>query len=145
MKEIEKSVAGQCGECQRQFRIIAAPKGICPYCDAAVFDMRDESPVFEACAACGCETFFRQKDFNHAVGCCVILIAAIFVPWTYGLSLIPAAIVDWVLFKRTPDVGVCYKCRGEYRGWPIPATIHDYDHYAAERFQDEWKSENEPD
>jgi len=53
---------------------------------------------FSKCPHCKCEHFYRQKDFNRAIGCLVILIGAVFVPLTYGLSLVIVAIADWILY-----------------------------------------------
>lgn len=85
---------------------------------------------------CGCEVFYRQKDFNPALGCCVVAFAAILVPWTYGLSLLPAAALDWWLYRRTPDVAVCYHCRSQFRGYSMPAAIRGFDHFLAEKYEE---------
>ena len=38
-----------------------------------------------------------------------------FVPWTYGLSLISLSLVDLWLYWRLPESVVCYKCDTVFR------------------------------
>ena len=52
---------------------------------------------------CGCQNLYRKKDFNQVIGCLIILIGAILVPWTYGLSLIIISLVDFLLYRRVKD------------------------------------------
>ena len=42
--------------------------------------------TFDICPICGCKDLYKKKDFNQAIGCLIILIGAIFVPWTNGIS-----------------------------------------------------------
>lgn len=131
------SLAGTCPHCRQVFRTDVehdAPAN-CPKCEETVVDTFSSATVFETCAMCGCDAFYRQKDFNPAIGCCVVLFAAVLVPWTYGLSLIPAALVDWFLYHRTADMVVCYRCRAQYRGFEIPASIAGFDHYLGEKHE----------
>jgi hypothetical protein len=107
----------------------------CPRCQNGILEELHTDKVFDTCAMCGCDAFYRQKDFNPAIGCCIVLFAAVLVPWTYGLSLIPAALVDWFLYRRTPDMVVCYRCRSQFRGYDIPGRIAGFDHYIGEKHE----------
>lgn len=91
---------------------------------------------FSKCPHCECEHFYRQKDFNRAIGCLVILIGAVFVPQTYGLSLVIVAIADWILYRRVADMVVCYKCREEFINIDIPEHITPFDHHIAELYEE---------
>lgn len=91
---------------------------------------------FSQCSLCGCEHFYRQKDFNKAIGCLVILSGAVLVPFTYGLSLVVVAIIDWLLYKRISDEAVCYKCREEFKNVDIPECIKSFDHHIAELYEE---------
>ncbi|MDA0322046.1 MAG: hypothetical protein O2923_04935 [Verrucomicrobia bacterium] len=131
------SVAGTCPHCRELFRteIDASHRLACPRCEHEILETLAPERVFEACVMCDCDAFYRQKDFNSAIGCCIVLFAAVLVPWTYGLSLIPAALVDWFLYRRTADMVVCYRCRSQFRGFDIPQRIVDFDHYLAEKHE----------
>ena len=69
----------------------------------------------DACALCGCEHLYRQRDFNRGLGCLLVVIGAVFVPWTYGLSLVGLSLVDLWLYRRLSDSVVCYRCDTVYR------------------------------
>ncbi len=88
------------------------------------------------CPHCNCKHFYRQKDFNKVIGCFVILTGAVFVPFTYGLSLLLVAVIDWFLYKRVADEAVCYKCREEFKNIEIPDNIKPFDHHIAELYEE---------
>ena len=91
---------------------------------------------FDNCPKCNCEHFYQQKDFNRAIGCLVILVGAILVPFTYGLSLAVVAIIDWFLYSRVPDEMVCYKCREVFKDTKISQKIKPFDHHIAELYEE---------
>jgi len=74
-----------------------------------------EEARVETCPLCGCRHLYRQRDVNRALGCGLILLGAVFVPWTYGLSLVGLSLVDLWLYRRLKDTVVCYKCDTVYR------------------------------
>ena len=92
----------------------------CPNCaeslalDPSGWSVDDSSRV-ETCPLCGCRHLYRQRDFNRALGCVLVLIGAVFVPWTYGLSLIVLSLVDLALYYRLPESVVCYRCDTVFR------------------------------
>lgn len=92
----------------------------CPNCeeqltlDLAGWSEEDERLV-ETCLLCGCRHLYRQRDLNRALGCLLVAIGAILVPWTYGLSLVVLAVVDLILFHRLRESVVCYRCDTVYR------------------------------
>ena len=114
----------QCPSCGLPFRDdITAAGGDdvhCPQCDAVrvVANQRwsdlPEGRV-EVCPLCGCRHLYRQRDINRAWGCVLVAIGAVFVPWTYGLSLVALALVDLWLYRRLTFSVVCYKCDTVYR------------------------------
>lgn len=69
----------------------------------------------DACPLCGCDHLYRQRDFNRGLGCLLVVIGAVFVPWTYGLSLVVLSLVDLVLYYRLSEAVVCYRCDTVYR------------------------------
>ncbi len=90
---------------------------------------------FSICPICGCKDLYRKKDFNQAVGCIIILIGAILVPWTYGVSLLALSLVDFFLYQRVKDSVECYKCKSEYKNIAVPTQIKSFDHHIAELYE----------
>ena len=133
------SVATRCGHCQAIVRLRPEPGKtyLCPHCEKASWTAPARERQFEACMFCGCEHFYRLKDFNKYLGLGVIVVAALLVPRTYGLSMAAAFLIDWALYARTPEMVKCYRCQSEFRGYPIPDGIRLYDHYTAERVETE--------
>ena len=80
---------------------------------------------FSECPVCGCKHLYYKKDFNQAVGCIIILIGAVLVPWTYGISLIVLAIIDLLLYRRIKDSVECYQCKSEYKNMAVPNEPQD--------------------
>ena len=107
----------ECPACRRRYRIgeVAARLEQCPICD--------------------CRRFFRQKAFPRALGIGLVMVGAILVPFTYGVSLMVLALVDLLIYRRVPLLAVCYLCRAEFRGVPVPARILPFRHHMAEGFE----------
>jgi hypothetical protein len=81
----------------------------------------------ERCAACGHDQLFFQKDFNRTTGIVLVAIGAVFVPWTYGLSLFAMSILDYIVWRKVKDVIVCYQCQTVHRGYPPNPDIKPFD------------------
>ncbi len=92
----------------------------CPNCDHTLevspenWSDTPEARV-EHCPLCGCKHLYRQRDFNRGLGCLLVVIGAVLVPWTYGLSLIVLSAVDFWLYRRLQMSVVCYRCDAVYR------------------------------
>jgi hypothetical protein len=69
----------------------------------------------ETCPLCGCRHLYRQRDFSRALGCGLVVVGALLVPWTFGLSLAVCGLIDLWLYRRLKDVVVCYQCDTVYR------------------------------
>jgi hypothetical protein len=83
--------------------------------------------VIDRCAACGHTELYFQKDFNRATGIALVVLGSIFVPWTYGLSLLGVTILDYVVWRLVKDVIVCYDCQAVHRGYPANPAIKPFD------------------
>lgn len=113
----------QCRACGLPFPAVLTPETgslPCPQCG----DVRQvpaegwtDAPggQVEVCPLCGCRHLYRQRDFNRALGCGLVALGAVLVPWTFGLSLIAFGLVDLWLYRRLKDAVVCYKCDTVYR------------------------------
>lgn len=113
----------QCRACGYPFHATLAPESgelPCPNCGVArpvATEGWTDGPDarIEVCPLCACRHFYGQKDVNRALGCALVTIGAVFVPWTFGLSLIAFGLVDLWLYRRLKEAVVCYKCDTVYR------------------------------
>jgi len=93
----------------------------------------------DACAVCQCPELYRHRDFNQKLGLFLIAIGAGLWIWTGSfLPMVAAAAVDVVLYFLLPDVGICYRCKAHYRGFPWIANLPSFDlerheHYRFEK------------
>ena len=86
----------------------------------------EQSGKVQACAACGHDRLYIQKDFNRNAGLAIVVAGAIvsvlFFAWgdafwsmaTLGVT----ALVDILVYKLVGTVTVCYVCHAVYRGFP---------------------------
>ena len=82
---------------------------------ALVIDHNPNHPPLDRCPVCGCEHLYRQKDFNKRLGVALVVVAVVLAYFTFGLSLLTIALVDWLLFPRIQEVGICYQCKATVR------------------------------
>lgn len=110
----------QCRECGLPFlEVLTRDHGelVCPGCQHARpldHEAWTEDAV-TSCPVCDCKHLYRQRDVNRALGCLIVAIGAVLVPWTYGLSLVILAGVDLVLYLRIKESVVCYRCDTVFR------------------------------
>ena len=88
-----------------------------------------------ACRICGDDKLFIQKKFSQKIGCLIVGIGAVLVPWTYGLSLAVCAFIDFLLYRRLPLITVCYICGARYSGVPISPDHAPYDLMTAQTYE----------
>jgi len=123
------SVHFLCLRCEtRLARSSGEPASPCESCDLAS-SVTAPSPesIIERCAACGHEELYFQKDFNRRTGIALVVIGAIFAPWTYFLSLLGVTILDYVIWRVVKDVIVCYDCQAVHRGYPPNPSLKPFD------------------
>ena len=87
----------------------------------------DATETIRRCAVCHHEEMFIQKDFNRTTGIVLVVIGAIFVPWTWGLSLLAVTILDFIVYYLVGEVIVCYQCQSVHRGYSADAAIGHFD------------------
>ncbi len=83
--------------------------------------------LIQRCAACDHAELYFQKDFNRTTGIALVAIGAVFVPWTYGLSLLAVTILDYIVWRLVKDVIVCYECQAVHRGYPPNPALKPFD------------------
>jgi len=123
------SVHYLCTNCEaRLVRIPGEPPSPCEHCNiASAVIAPPQNAVIERCAACDHDQLYFQKDFNRKTGIALVILGAIFVPWTWGLSLLAVTILDYIVWRVVKDVIVCYRCQAVHRGYPIPPSIQPFD------------------
>jgi hypothetical protein len=81
--------------------------------------------MVDACAACGHDTLYIQKDFNRSVGVAIVsigVLASIYFfareePFNAMLALVVTAAIDLLIYWMVGEVTVCYSCHAIYRGF----------------------------
>jgi len=112
----------QCRDCGLPFPAVLTPETAelaCPNCGkarpVASAGWSSAEARVDVCPLCGCRHLYRQRDVNRLLGCGLVVLGAIFVPWTFGLSLVVCGLVDLWLYRRLRDAVVCYRCDTVYR------------------------------
>jgi hypothetical protein len=123
------SVHFLCKQCERRVaREAGEPARACEHCGApADVVAPDVGAIIDHCAACGHAELYFQKDFNRKTGIALVVVGSIFVPWTYGLSLLGVTILDYIVWRLVKDVIVCYECQAVHRGYPANPAIKPFD------------------
>lgn len=83
-----------------------------------------EDGELRSCAWCATDDLYIQKDFPQGLGLAIVVtgfaISTVF--WYYEMPLpayfvlLASALLDMALYYRVPDVTICYRCLGQYRG-----------------------------
>jgi hypothetical protein len=85
------------------------------------------SSTFRKTSACDHDQLYFQKDFNRATGIAIIVVGAVFAPWTYFLSLVGVTILDYIVWRIVKNVIVCYRCQAVHRGYPQNPALKPFD------------------
>lgn len=88
----------------------------------------------ELCPKCDCKDFYAEKAFPKKIGIGILLVAIMASFWTYGLSLIGAAVLDGLISLFVPARLVCYRCRVVFADVPVPKGTKGFDHHIAELY-----------
>lgn len=113
----------QCRTCGLPYRVEIRQRDghvVCPGCGhaSAVDDdgwRAGGEPRVDRCLLCGCRHLYRQRGVDRAAGCALVAIAAVLAPFTWGLTLVLALVLDRWAFRRLPEAVVCYRCDTVYR------------------------------
>ena len=133
-----------CPSCDAPGRVTpGATEWHCPACDHLV--KLHEGGGVSHCAACGNAELYRKKDFPHALGMSILVLACVASTITYWLYdkyltwaiLIGSAAFDGLLYLWVKDVVVCYRCHAEHRGVPRPERIAPFELTTHERYRQE--------
>jgi hypothetical protein len=97
------------------------------------------------CLLCGNHELYKKKDFPHALGMAVLVVACLVSFFTYGMYekwltwaiLIGTAAFDGLLFLWVGDVVVCYRCGAQHRGLTPGPEHRPHELAVAERYRQE--------
>jgi len=132
---------GQCHQCQHLTSLeLSWPltSRLCPHCKEELLQSPTqqfiEAKKLDQCPLCGASHLFRRKDFNQKLGVALICAGVAGAYFTYGLSLLAVTLVDWLLFQRIGEVGICYQCDSQFRNSPLieslePFNLQIFDYY----------------
>jgi len=130
-------IAAHCPHCHR-FTHTDSLGSSCRHCQKALFgwvtdDLADGLSLNQ-CPVCGAGDLYRQKDFNRKLGIGILVIGIALAYFTYGISLVVVTLLDWWLFRRVKELGVCYQCGSQFRGGDLiqklePFNLVLHDHY----------------
>jgi hypothetical protein len=123
------SVNYLCETCEKRLsRAPGEPPRVCEHCGAPSSAMAPPAgAIISRCAACDHDQLYFQKDFNRTTGIALVAIGAVFVPWTWGLSLLGVTILDYIVWRVVKDVIVCYRCQAVHRGYPPNPELKPFD------------------
>tara|TARA_Y100001934_G_scaffold273688_1_gene364427 strand:+ start:351 stop:776 length:426 start_codon:yes stop_codon:yes gene_type:complete len=94
------------------------------------------------CLFCSKKKFYKRKNFNQLFGLLVIILGGVLAitfydkygPLSY-LILFVFSLFDFMLFKFTKYIGVCYSCSAEYINVKDVDLLPDFDHHQLEMYQ----------
>jgi hypothetical protein len=123
------SVHYLCLHCeQRLARAAGEDARACEHCGVATSVVAPAADaLIERCAACDHAELYFQKDFNRTTGVALVAVGAVFVPWTWGLSLLAVTVLDYIVWRVVKDVIVCYECQAVHRGYPANPGLKPFD------------------
>lgn len=106
------------------------PSFSCPRCQKEILSFATDSFLegakIDQCPVCGAAHLYRRKDFNQKWGIALVAIGVIFAYFTYGLSLLAVTALDFFLFRRVKEVGICYQCQAELRNSTLIESLEPF-------------------
>lgn len=124
-------IARHCDQCKQYVKLPIYENTclICSQCQSNWGKVTTLNQIFEHCPICRCRQFYLSKDFNQFLGCLILLIGIVLVPFTFGLSLPLFAFIDWLLHKRTKTIINCYRCGSEFRDLTTDKNFKPFLHH----------------
>jgi hypothetical protein len=116
-----------CGAVGEVPAVEATPVATCRGCSQSRTLHResfDPDGGLRSCAWCATDDLYTQKDFPQGLGLLIVVVgfAISTVFWYYEMPLVTyavllaSALLDMALYYRVPNVTICYRCLGQYRG-----------------------------
>ena len=116
----------------------------CPSCEHRQH-LGAAAPTVPHCVVCGNPELYKKKDFPHALGMTILVVACVSSAFTYlwyekwltWAILIGSAIVDGALYLLVGDAIVCYRCDAHYRGFAATDAHRPFELTIGERYRQE--------
>ncbi len=131
-------IAGPCPNCRGVIDLEGPPFPPGFHCEACgkVFESPPSATLQQGrtpdrCLFCGDTDFYVEKDMPRGLGLSLVVMAAVLVPWTYGLSILVVAFFQIPFFLLLPMRHVCYGCQALYRRFPTDSRSRPFDHELA--------------
>ena len=107
-------------------------------------DAVDAHGTLARCPVCQCGEMFVRRDFPQGVGLAIVVTAAVASAVLFAMNriitcmavLLGAVVADRVIAIFTGRCIVCYRCRSEFRGLPIPHDYPTWDLSTGEKYRD---------
>jgi DNA-directed RNA polymerase subunit RPC12/RpoP len=131
-------IAFNCPKCGREVLAGLDGQARCTSCAAqTALDLTvslREARLVDVCPACGGKQLYVQRDFNQRAGIAIVVVGAVFAPFTYYISLVIAALVDAALYAALPEISICYRCQAHFRGFRRNPSHQPFDLHTAEQY-----------
>jgi hypothetical protein len=107
-------------------------------------DAVDGQGTLNRCPVCRCDELFSRRDFPQRLGLTIVVVCAVAsivlffmgqIIWCMAV-LLAAVVADRVISLFTGKCIVCYRCRSEFRGLPIPRDYPTWDLSTGEKYRD---------
>ena len=134
----------ECDKCQNfnQFHIKNKCEIVCNNCEEKYGIIDLNWNYNNECVFCKNTHFYKRKNFNQLIGLFIIILGgglAIGFYSKYGpLSYIflgVFSLLDFILYKFTDFLGVCYSCSAEYDQVDGVDTLENFEHHDLEMYQ----------
>ncbi len=131
------NVGVECGNCGKYFRMSVEKECMinCKNCNTDLGTIHKDWQYENPCPVCQNTGFFKRKDFNQLIGLIIIGCGAVLAIMISYVFLLIFALIDLILMKFIPDVGVCYRCSTEFRGASGIQFLSGFSHHQAELYQ----------
>lgn len=131
-------ITGPCPHCRGVVDMVGPPFAPGFQCEACekVFEV-EVSEALQAgecpdrCIFCADTDFYIEKDMPRGLGLSLVVMAAVLVPWTQGLSILIVALFQIPFFLLLPMRHVCYGCQALFRRFPTAPHSRPFDHELA--------------
>lgn len=142
-------IKGKCPKCKENFLLNIKENPDNPGCQNCKVSFNKlaiteiaKTKTISVCPICGSNDFWVEKKFPKKIGVVLVIIAAILVPFTWGLSFIILFLVDMVLWFVLGWRINCYQCESEFTGLVRNNKIKPFDLKVYEYYKESGLSKN---
>lgn len=143
-----------CPQCKARLDVPAGELTVT--CDACRHSLTVKIPpvgaALDRCAVCGEQRLYRQKDLHRNRGLAVVVGTAVlslallpFSPVAAYAVLFLLALVDLALYRRLPEVILCYRCKTQHRHCGVQTQVEPFDLLTAEVIDNQLREQEEKD